>query len=110
VGLPGGWIGGEEPQQAVQREIEEELGLQFDVRELLLSGTVGRVRTSIHPPHLGLAYYCRLRSGVPRLSPEIVSAEWADPANVSHNLAPFQRRAMELGQDTFNHDGHRAAS
>ena len=101
-GLPGGWIErGENPRETVRREIEEELGLAVDVRQLVLTGLVGRVRTSTHPPHLGLAFYGRVRSGQIRLSREVLSVEWVDPHALQRALAPFQREAIELATRAF---------
>ena len=43
-GLPGGWIGrGEDPAKALEREFEEELGLQVMVKQLLLCEPQGGV-------------------------------------------------------------------
>jgi 8-oxo-dGTP pyrophosphatase MutT (NUDIX family) len=101
-GLPGGWIErGENPVETVRREIEEELKLKVEVRELLFSEQVGLVPKSTHPPHLGLAYYCKFISGVMANAPEILSVEWADPHNIKQEIAPFQRKAIMAGREIF---------
>jgi 8-oxo-dGTP diphosphatase len=95
-GLPGGWVErGEDPRAAVERELREELKLDVEVRDLVLCETVGRVRTSIHPVHLGLAYHCRLKSGGGHLSLEVLACEWIDPRTAhTRPLAPFQQKAI----------------
>jgi 8-oxo-dGTP diphosphatase len=96
-GLPGGWVErGEDPRETVIRELREELGLDVDVRELVLCAAVGRRRRSTHPPHVGLAYYCRLLSGAKRQSMEVLGFEWIDPAHPPRALAPFQQTAIDL--------------
>jgi ADP-ribose pyrophosphatase YjhB (NUDIX family) len=98
-GLPGGWVEpGEQPRDAVARELREELRLNVEVRDLVLCDTIGRVRTSTHPVHLGLAYYCRLLSppAPEALSMEVLAFEWIEPAKPTHVLAPFQNAAIEI--------------
>jgi 8-oxo-dGTP diphosphatase len=95
-GLPGGWVErGEDPRDTVKRELREELRLDVDVKDLVLCAAVGRVRTSTHPLHLGLAYYCRLLSDAEILSTEVLAFDWIDPADPRRPLAPFQRTAIE---------------
>jgi 8-oxo-dGTP diphosphatase len=97
-GLPGGWIErGEDPRETVRREVEEELGLEIEVGALLASEQIGLTDRSTHPPHLGLAYCCRLIGGTCRLTREVVSIEWANPADIRAELAPFQLKAVKLG-------------
>ena len=101
-GLPGGWIErGEDPRQTVAREIGEELGLSVDVGPLLLSEQVPIASRSTHPRHLGLAYCCRLTGGTCLTTSEVVSVEWARPAEIRHQLAPFQHRAIILAADAL---------
>src|SRR6185503_17458607 len=63
-GLPGGWVEyGENPAETVRREVEEELGLRVEVKQLLLCELQGGGLQSTIPHGLGLVYYCRLASG-----------------------------------------------
>ncbi len=104
-GLPGGWVEqGEDPADAVQREIEEELDLKVQIRQLLLSEQVGLTSFSTHPPHLGLAFYCRFVSGECVITPEVLSAEWTEPQDIQRELAPFQHKAIILAKDIFDQE------
>jgi ADP-ribose pyrophosphatase YjhB (NUDIX family) len=106
-GLPGGWIErGEDPENAVKREVAEELHLDIEVKSLLLSAQIPVLPTSGHPKHMGLAYYCRLVGGEVATAPfEVLSIEWCDPRRIPHEMAPFQRRAAELGLEMFQQEG-----
>jgi 8-oxo-dGTP pyrophosphatase MutT (NUDIX family) len=94
-GLPGGWVEpGEEPAATVARELREELGLDVAVGELVECAIVGRIRTSTHPVHLGLAYSCEVKSGTDTLSIEALAIEWIDPSKPTRPLSPFQLSAI----------------
>jgi 8-oxo-dGTP diphosphatase len=96
-GLPGGWIGhGERPEDAVVRELTEELGLSVDHLELVAVDAVSRVHRSTHPNHLGLGFYARTDRAVVQTGWEVLAWEWADPREVGRELAPFQARVLEL--------------
>ena len=104
-GLPGGWVEhGEDPSETVKREVAEELKLEIEVKALLLSRQIPVLQKSAHPPHLGLAYYCRLVAGEPRITMEVLSVDWCDPAKITRDLAPFQRRAADLGLQAFQRE------
>lgn len=93
-GLPGGWVrAGEDARAAVRRELHEELGLDVEVGPLLLAEPIGLAARSTHPPHLGLAFACRLVSGTCRPGFEVLSFEWVRPEEIRQELAPFQLRA-----------------
>lgn len=102
-GLPGGWVkAGENPKDAVRREIEEELQIEVEVKDLLCSEQVGLTSMSTHPRHLGLAYYCRYISGECVISAEVQSVEWVDAECIGRDLAPFQRMAISLARQLFD--------
>jgi ADP-ribose pyrophosphatase YjhB (NUDIX family) len=94
-GLPGGWVErGEDPAVTVEREIAEELKLNVEVQQLLICGVVPRVKRSIHPPHLGLAFLCRPLGQEIKMSSEITAVDWIDPAHIPYDLAPLQAEAI----------------
>jgi ADP-ribose pyrophosphatase YjhB (NUDIX family) len=109
-GLPGGWLErGEDPARAVQRECAEELGLQVQVKQLLICRPQGHDIGV--PPGLGLAYYCRLagETGNDQNSPashayELMAVEWADPVSIPYPLTPLDGRAIALARPLFEQD------
>ena len=112
-GLPGGWLErGEDPTQAIQREIKEELNLKVQVKKLLLCELQGRPGFLDTPLSLGLAFYCRLLEPDSALSQlkqarhdyEILTVEWADPQAIRWQLPPFQQKAILLGRQAFELD------
>jgi ADP-ribose pyrophosphatase YjhB (NUDIX family) len=99
-GLPGGWVArGEDPRETIAREMREELGLDVEVRAMVASGVIRRIRTSTHPIHLGLAFYCVCRSGARTSSLEVLGYDWTDPAQPTYSLEPFQRSAMNAASE-----------
>lgn len=69
-GLPGGWIGfNEDPSHAVQRELQEELGLTITQTELLLTE-----KTQYH--HLDIAFECFPTNEIGNLSGELLAYKW----------------------------------
>jgi len=109
-GLPGGWIKrGEDPAQAVKRELQEELKLKIEVKQLLLCEPQGGRPDDKAPRGLGLAYYCRLAArkgwsgGLPDVqsSYEILAVEWVDPDQIGRKVTGLERRAIGLGKKAF---------
>jgi 8-oxo-dGTP pyrophosphatase MutT (NUDIX family) len=113
-GLPGGWVErGESPAEAVRREVEEELGLRIEVKELLLCDLQGGDWQNTTPRGLGLVFYCSL-AGEDQLSPgslahaqkgpEILSIEWVDPTAIQYRLAPLEHRGILLAKQVFDRE------
>lgn len=112
-GLPGGWIErGEDPADAVRREIEEEVRLQVEVKELLFCKAQGTRPNDGVPLGLGLAYYCRLADNVSkpeRLAQadhgyEVLSTRWIEPARIEWKLARLEEEAIALAQQAFERE------
>jgi 8-oxo-dGTP pyrophosphatase MutT (NUDIX family) len=111
-GLPGGWVERDEsPADAVRREIEEELGLAVEIKQLLLfelQGS-GSLKHTV-PLSLGFVYYCRLSGESQSLltqaqhSREILSVAWVDPAAITHKLTPLERKGVALGRQAFEQE------
>jgi ADP-ribose pyrophosphatase YjhB (NUDIX family) len=112
-GLPGGWIEpGEDPAEAVQRELEEELGLKVEIRRLLICQSQGDEPKGITPRNLGLVYYCRLTNhkrtsdnleAAPHAY-EILSTEWVDPEKIERKLLPLYEEAIALAREEFERE------
>jgi len=108
-GLPGGWIKqGEDPAQAVKRELQEELKLKIEVKQLLLCEPQGGRPDDKAPRGLGLAFYCRLAAGkgsggLSDVQPsyEILAVEWADPDQIGRKVTELERKAIGLGKKVF---------
>lgn len=113
-GLPGGWVEhGETPAEAARREVEEELGLRIEVKELLVCDLQGGDWPHTTPRGLGLIFYCRLAHGDTLSSAnlvqaqqggEILSVQWIDPAAISYPLAPLEHRGVLLAQQVFERE------
>ena len=117
-GLPGGWVNrGENPAHAIQREIEEELNLKIEVKNLLFCEPQGGHHQTIAPLSLGLAFYCRL-NGEDSLhhieqapnAYEILSAKWVDPENIEWHLLPLEQKAIRLAKQRFAYDQNNLSS
>jgi ADP-ribose pyrophosphatase YjhB (NUDIX family) len=111
-GLPGGWVEqGEHPADAVQREIEEELELRVEVKQMVLCEVQGGRWGGATPLGLGLVYYCRLRDGVQAVdltqvhrSHEILAFEWVDPTAVRHLLSPLEHAGIVQAKQAFDRE------
>ena len=90
-GIPGGFIKkGEQPDEAIRRELFEEIGLRLSDVELAF------VRTLRRPSQVEVIFRCRAQEGefAPR-SVEIRSAEWFATEALPEGLGRDQRRLIE---------------
>ena len=86
-GLPGGWIGlNEDPQQAIKRELLEELQLNVTIQQMILCR-----RTQYN--HLDIAFLCEPENAIGDLSYELLTYDWHTPDNLPH-LYSFHREAI----------------
>jgi len=91
-GIPGGFIeAGEQPLEALRREMREEIGVELDAVELF------GVRTLKRPQQVEIHFRCRLRESekaTPQ-SMEINSVGWFDPDALPPELSKDQCRIIK---------------
>ena len=90
-GIPGGFMKqGEQPDEALRRELCEESGLELSEVELAF------VRTHARPRQLEIIFRCRVSEGaVPSLNSEIRGVEWYEPDKLPPELSRDQRRLIK---------------
>ena len=93
--LPGGGVGKDEtPQQAAQREVKEELGLDFSLNDLheLFESTM--IREGIRTHFTGFLVHVQNEEITPNKL-EIARAEWFALDALPEHLSPVVRQALK---------------
>lgn len=86
-GLPGGYLDrGEDPHEAIAREMREEVDLNVEVGRLLLVERGDR-------SHMDIAYLCHSSGSVGELSAELLDYRWVIPDQLP-TLRRFHRKAI----------------
>ena len=91
-GIPGGFLErGEQPLEALRRELREEVGVEVDAAEII------NVRTLRKPQQVEIHFRCRARAGEPATpqSMEINSVGWFDADRLPPELSSDQRRIIK---------------
>ncbi len=89
-GLPGGFLSaGEQPEEAVRRELREEIDLEIDRLELAFVRTLKRAR------QVEIIFRCRPVGRANPQSLEIKSAEWFPTDGLPGGLSADQRKLIE---------------
>lgn len=96
-GIPGGFMkGGEQPDEAIRRELREETGLELDELELAFVRTLGHIR------QVEILFRGRMRSSAlaaGRESFEVDGAGWFERHELPHGLSRDQRAIISRALD-----------
>ena len=88
-GIPGGFMEkGEQPEEAIRRELREEIGLELERAEIAF------VRTLKKPSQVEIIFRCRARGKTESQSIEIKSAEWFALDQFPKGLPPDQHEII----------------
>jgi len=89
-GLPGGFISaGEQPEDAIRRELREEIDMEIDRLELAFVRTLDRAR------QVEIIFRCRPLGRANPQSIEVRSAEWFPMNGLPRGLSADQQRLIE---------------
>jgi ADP-ribose pyrophosphatase YjhB (NUDIX family) len=90
-GIPGGFIKrGEQPDEAVRRELREEVGLEIEDLKLLKTRAFRKAR------QVEIVFRCRARGGTEQLSFEIKRLGWFNPHELPKELPRDQAELIKL--------------
>jgi mutator protein MutT len=89
-GIPGGFLeAGEQPEQAVRRELREEVALEVEQIEIFTS------RSFKKPRQVEILFRCRANARVQPQTMEVERAEWFSPQSLPSGLPKDQRVLIE---------------
>lgn len=91
-GIIGGYLNaGEQPADALRRELREEADIAVKDLHLIFFYTEGQ--------HLDIVYRCEIESGEPKAnSREIIEARWFEPEKLPTEIDGTQRRLINLAR------------
>lgn len=93
-GIPGGFLSaGEHPQDALRRELSEEVNLEIDDLEIAFARTYKR------PQQVEIVYRCRARGEATPQSIEIKTLAWFDAENLPAELPIDQHKIIRRALD-----------
>jgi ADP-ribose pyrophosphatase YjhB (NUDIX family) len=84
-GIPGGFIEkGEQPEEALRRELREEIGLELEHVEFAFA------RTLKNPAQVEIIFRCQARGSTGRQNGEIKGIEWCELGRLASKLSDDQ--------------------
>ena len=99
-GIPGGFLEeGEHPEQALRREMREEVGLELAQVEIFTS------RTFRKPRQVEILFRARANADVSSQTMEVERAEWFSPHSLPNGLPQDQRVLIERAA-AYGANGH----